>query len=351
MLAIPLFGGGHTCVDEKHFDELAKYNWYFSKGYVNSFINGKQITMSRFIMQPSDSEVVDHINGNRLINTEYNLRICTMSQNNKNLPKFISNTSGHKGVGWDKRKNKWCVKITKDGKNHHIGYFDKLEDAAEASKAARLKYHGEYSCFEREEVDMTEFYMAKWHPKSIELFAKVQEPKSSGILNLMELTVAIPTTKDQVAIIDVFDYALVSQYKWCAHYDKHTDGHYAATRIPKEGGGQLYIAMHRLITDAQKGDVVDHKNRTTMDNRNSNLRITDHSGNMRNKGLQSNNKSGSTGVIFRNDSGSWRAFYNKDGKRVWIGTYKTKEEAIAARLNAVRVEYGEFFRDISTSLD
>ena len=351
MLAIPLPNGEHTCVDEKYFDELSKYNWYLNKGYAGTFIKGKQITISRLIMQPNNSEVVDHINGNILINTEDNLRVCTVSKNNLNRSLMSNNTSGHRGVCFDKNKNKFAVQIGSDGKDYFIGYFDNLEDAAEASKKARLKYHGEYSCFEREEVDMTEFYMAKWHPKSVELFAKVQEPKSSGILNLMELTVTIPTTKDQVAIIDVFDYALVSQYKWCAHYDKHTDGHYAATRIPKEGGGQLYIAMHRLITDAQKGDVVDHKNRTTMDNRNSNLRITDHSGNMRNKGLQSNNKSGSTGVIFRNDSGSWRAFYNKDGKRVWIGTYKTKEEAIAARLNAVRVEYGEFFRDISTSLD
>ena len=351
MLAIPLFGGEHTCVDEKHFDELSQYNWYFSKGYVNSFINGKQITMSRFIMQPGDCEVVDHINGNILINTESNLRACTMSQNNKNLPKFISNTSGHKGVSWDKRRNKWHVRIMKDGKRHNIGHFDKLEDAIEASKAARLKYHGEYACFEREEVDMTEFYMAKWHPKSIELFAKRQEPKSSGILNLMELTVAIPTTKNQVAIIEIFDYALVSQHKWCAHYDKHTDGHYAATRIPKEGGGQLYVAMHRLITDAQKGAIVDHKNGVTMDNRGSNLRITDHSGNMRNRGLFPNNKSGVTGVCFRKDSGSWRAFCNKDGKRINIGTYKTKEEAVAARLAVVTVEYGEFFMDISTSLD
>lgn len=345
MLAIPLFGGGHTCVDEKNFDWLAKVSWStMSNGYVATTINKKTIFMSRMIMGAKNGEIVDHINGNRILNTEDNLRICTSSQNNQNKQIPINNTSGHKGVSWRIDKNKWVVQIKKDGKNHHIGYFDKLEDAIEASKAARLKYHGDYGCFEREEVDMTDFYMAKWHPKSIELFSKKQEPKSFGILNLMNLTVAIQTTQEQVAIIDIIDHAIVSQYKWCAHYDKHTGGYYAETRIRKSDGKQSLLKIHRLITDAQKGDVVDHKNGITMDNRGSNLRITDHSGNMRNRGLLSNNKSGVTGVCFREDINKWAAYYTKNKIQIRIGYYDTKEEAIAARLTVVTVEYGEFLR-------
>ena len=348
MLAIPLFGGGHTCVDEKHFDELAKYNWHVNNtGYAVTCNKVKNATMARMIMKPSKGKVVDHINGNKLINTESNLRICTQSQNchNTNIP--TNNTSGHKGVNWHINRNKWAVTIMKDGKVNHIGLFDKLEDAAKASKEARLKYHGEYACFEREEVDMTEFYMAKWHPKSIELFAKKQEPKSTGILNLTDLTVAIPTTKDQVAIIHIIDYAVVSQYKWRARYDKHTGSHYSVTNI-YSSGKQSELSMHRLITDAKKGDVVDHKNGITMDNRGSNLRITDSMNNARNRKTRSDNKSGVPGVRFNTNSGCWYASYNTGGKRVHIGTYKTKEEAVAARLAVVTVEYGEFLHVTSS---
>ena len=351
MLAIPLPNGEHTCVDEKYFDELSKYKLFLKNGYVTAYISGKNVSMSRFITKAEKGKVVDHINGNRLINTESNLRTCTPSQNSQNIPITINNTSGHKGVYFYAITNKWCVQIRANGKSHYIGNFDKLEDAVEASTSARLKYHGEYACFEREEVDMTEFYMAKWHPKSVELFAKAQEPKSEGILNLMELTVAIPTTQDQVAIIDIFDYALVSQYKWYAQYNTFTNSYYSTTNMPRKYEKRLVLSMHRLIANAQKGDIVDHKNGATMDNRGSNLRITDHSGNMRNRGLQSNNTSGVIGVRFNNVLNAWQAYYNKDGQKVHIGVYKTKEEAIAARLNAVRVEYGEFFRDVSTSLD
>lgn len=344
MLAIPLFGGEHTCVDEKNFDELAKYPWRLSNGYPKSRSNGEDISIHRFITKAEKGEVVDHINGNRLLNTENNLRICTQSQNNCNKTRTSRNTSGNKGISWDDRSNKWHVRVGVAGKSKYIGGYDKLDDAIEASKAARLKYHGEYACFEREEEDMTAFYMAKWHPKSIELFAKIQEPKSIGILNLMDLTVAIPTTKNQVAIIDLIDQALVSQYKWCAAYFINTNSYYAITKITNSNGKNSTVRMHRLITDAQKGDIVDHKNGITMDNRNSNLRITDHSNNSKNRKMQSNNTSGHTGVNFYKDREKWTATYKKDRKQICIGFYNTKEEAIAARLAVVTVEYGEFLR-------
>jgi hypothetical protein len=52
-----------------------------------------------------------------------------------------NNTSGVIGVAWNIKVNKWRVKI----KSKHIGYFDDLEDAREARKAAEVKYFGEYS--------------------------------------------------------------------------------------------------------------------------------------------------------------------------------------------------------------
>lgn len=344
MLAIPLFGGGHTCVDEKHFDELAKYNWSSSAGYAKARIKEKPVLMSRMIMKAKKGELVDHINGNKLLNTESNLRVCTRSQNAQNRPIQLNNTSGYKGISLNKLKNKWEVRIIKDCQLVFSGYFDKLEDAIEASKEAYAKYHGAYACFEREEVDLTEFYMAKWNPKSIELFAKKQEPKSSGILNLMSLTVIIPTTQDQVAIVDIFDYNLVSQHKWRAIYDKHTGGYYAYAHELKSDGKHSSLTMHRLVTNAKKDDVIDHKNGITMDNRGSNLRKTDNSGNMRNRGLFSSNTSGTSGVSFHTSNGTWNASYRKNGKLVHIGSYKTKEEAVAARLAAVELEYGEFLR-------
>ena len=352
MLAIPLFGGGHTCVDEKRFDDLANFAWHTdSQGYAATTIKGKTVLMSRMIMKPSKGKVVDHINGNRILNTESNLRICTVSQNNRNTIKPTRNMSGHKGVRWNTNRNKWAVEIQIDGKNYFIGYFDNLEDAIEASRKAREQLHGEYACFEREEVDMTDFYMAKWHPKSIELFAKKQESKSEGILNLMNLTVIITTTQDQVAIIDIIDHAIVSQYKWRAQYSKDINSYYAVTRARKDDCKYLTLSMRRLIKGAQTGEIVDHINGVTMDNRGNNLRVTDALNNSRNRKTYSSNKSGVPGVCYDKLKSKWVAYYAKDKKQIRIGYFDTKEEAAAARLAVVTVEYGDFLRSIFVEKD
>lgn len=62
-------------------------------------------------------------------------------------------------------------------------------------------------------------------------------------------------------------------------------------------------AMHRYILGLDRchnnhTDYVDHINRDKLDNRKSNLRITDNSGNQKNKGTQINNTSGMPGVRY-----------------------------------------------------
>ena len=46
------------------------------------------------------------------------------------------NTSGHKGVYWNKRQRKWHAQIHLRGKNYHLGYFENIQDAIDARKAA-----------------------------------------------------------------------------------------------------------------------------------------------------------------------------------------------------------------------
>lgn len=348
MLAIPLPNGEHTVVDEHNFDMLKLYKWFLTKGvyanYVYTNIKRKNVAMSRMITNAKKGYVVDHINGHTLNNTEVNLRVCTSSQNNCNKSALSNNKSGEKGVSWNNRANKWRVVVKINGKQTHVGFFDDLAEAIAASRAALKQNHGEYACFERKEIDYTDFYMAKWHPKSIELFSETQKPKSEGILNLFDLTVSIPTDKGIFTIVDLFDYEIANQYTWYARYNKYTDSYYANSNARDETGKSYTMAMQRLITDAKKGDTVDHANGVTMDNRRINLRVTDRSNNMRNRKVFSNSTSGETGVSFDKSSGKWKAYYSVDGKSKHIGLFGTKEEAIAAREKVVSELYGEFRR-------
>lgn len=73
---------------------------------------------------------VDHINGNRFDNRKANLRICSNQENNFNTTKRIINTSGYKGVWYDKVRDKWVSEIKINGKKIFIGRWSDIEDAA-----------------------------------------------------------------------------------------------------------------------------------------------------------------------------------------------------------------------------
>lgn len=51
-----------------------------------------------------------------------------------------NNTTGHIGVGWDKRRQKYRARIMIRGKDIELGYYDKLDDAIKARKEGERKY-------------------------------------------------------------------------------------------------------------------------------------------------------------------------------------------------------------------
>lgn len=84
---------------------------------------------------------IDHINRNRADNRLCNLRLATQFENMQNTQKPSHNSSGHIGVSWERRRNKWRAHITKNGKMVAIGEFAYIEDAITARKAAEIKFH------------------------------------------------------------------------------------------------------------------------------------------------------------------------------------------------------------------
>lgn len=88
---------------------------------------------------------IDHINRNRSDNRWDNLRVCTKSQNAANVGLKKSNTTGAKGVVWDKDRNKWRVQIRINGVKKNLGRFDNFEDAVKVSENALKKQFGEFN--------------------------------------------------------------------------------------------------------------------------------------------------------------------------------------------------------------
>ena len=62
-------------------------------------------------------------NGDRFDNRIANLRLATNGQNQANRPKPTRNTSGYKGVSWDKRARRWKTEICCRGSKHFRRLF------------------------------------------------------------------------------------------------------------------------------------------------------------------------------------------------------------------------------------
>lgn len=88
---------------------------------------------------------VDHIDNTPGNDWPENLRAATASQNACNSKRRSDNTSGIKGVSWDRKRNKWRARIKLNGKTKLVGRFDSLEEAKEAISKIRTEVHGDYA--------------------------------------------------------------------------------------------------------------------------------------------------------------------------------------------------------------
>jgi len=119
-------------------------------------------------------------------------------------------------------------------------------------------------------------------------------------------------------LIDKEDFPRVSQYKW------YLNKGYAEASI--QG---ITTGLHRFLTNAPPGTVVDHLNGNPLDNRKANLRVTSVQGNALNRKIRKDSSTGISGVTARSN-GKYEAQLKMDGKTYYLGQYPNLEEAASA---------------------
>lgn len=92
--------GGVSLVSEEDYEKVKGYSWYCDNyGYARASVGGKMWSLHRFIMQPKENEIVDHINRDKLDNRRDNLRIFSeVHKNAGNRKVKDSKLSQYKGV-------------------------------------------------------------------------------------------------------------------------------------------------------------------------------------------------------------------------------------------------------------
>lgn len=121
-------------------------------GYVRITIKQKMYTAHRlaylYMTGNFPENFIDHINHIKDNNRWSNLRDATNSQNLANQVKPKTNTSGYKGVYWNKVHKKWCAEIGYMKKKMHLGLYTTPQEAAEAYKKKSIELNGKFSCTE-----------------------------------------------------------------------------------------------------------------------------------------------------------------------------------------------------------
>lgn len=141
-------------------------------------------------------------------------------------------------------------------------------------------------------------------------------------------TRTIPLTQGFEALVDADDFEYLSQWKWRAALK--SGGQVYARRTAHIGDERIEILMHRVVTSAPPGVVVDHINRNSLDNRKANLRFASDAQNTWNRGLDVRNRSGLKGVWFRKSANRYDAALTHRGKRIALGSFRNAEDAALA---------------------
>ena len=150
-------------------------------------------------------------------------------------------------------------------------------------------------------------------------------------------TAYVSLSNGLVAVIDAVDVALVSGHRWHVVPGKSTN--YAA-RQKTTNRRQKTFSMHREILGGHC--MVDHVDGNGLNNRRANLRPATPAQNAQNARRRSDNTSGLKGASRQGIY--WQARISSGGKAIYLGLFKTAEEAHAAYCSASKNLHGEFGR-------
>jgi HNH endonuclease len=125
------------------------------RGYVWRHVHlpsGRQrsILLRREILQPPPGVEVAHRSGDQLDNRRENLVVVTASERAAVIAGRVqraglraSNSSGFRGVSWDRTRQAWYAKIRVSGNLRNLGSFSSPEAAARAWDSAARQVWGE----------------------------------------------------------------------------------------------------------------------------------------------------------------------------------------------------------------
>lgn len=136
--------------------------------------------------------------------------------------------------------------------------------------------------------------------------------------------------KNGEVLVDIDKIEELKKYRWYLNPNKYAETNWDGKRL----------LLHRLIVNCPNNLQVDHINRCRLDCRIANLRICSKQENNLNTSIRIDSKSQIRGVY--QVKAKWVAYIGFNKKKIHIGTFETKEEAIIARKIKEKELFGNF---------
>lgn len=138
-------------------------------------------------------------------------------------------------------------------------------------------------------------------------------------------------SKGYVAIVDAADLPILNKFSWSVSEAPRRKP-YAVASMGYGRKGRKNVYLHRFLLEAQPGQMVDHINGNSLDNRRENLRLATGTQNNYNQFKRKNSKSDYRGVSFDPNYADkpWVARGMIAGKCVHRSWHKTEKEAARA---------------------
>lgn len=114
------------------------WNWTAATnghGYGRFWVDGRLVQAHRYALgltakHTEGSPEPDHLCRNRACVRPKHLEVVTRRTNLRRIPMYSHNTSGVKGVGWDKKSGRWKAYARDNtGRMRHVGYFSSRDEA------------------------------------------------------------------------------------------------------------------------------------------------------------------------------------------------------------------------------
>lgn len=146
----------------------------------------------------------------------------------------------------------------------------------------------------------------------------------------------IALTRGMFATVDDEDYERIfNMGKWQA---SRGNGAWYATITKRVSGKKITILMHRVVMNSSLKERWDHRDRNSLNNCKSNLRVATSQQNNANSSLRKDNTSGLRGVTWHKASKRWMVGVGG----VYSGLFENKKDAALEYNRIARLRYGEF---------